>query len=40
MGWSSSDGFRHHYEIAFSVGGEEMEVGIYEDKIEELLILL
>lgn len=39
MGWSSSDGFRHLYEIAFDVDGEELEVGIYEDKMEQLLIL-
>lgn len=40
MGWSSTDGFRKSYDILFTEeDGNEIEVGIYEDKMEEFLVL-
>lgn len=39
MGWSSTDGFKPHYGILFKTDETEIEVGLYEDKTEEFLIL-
>lgn len=40
MGWSSADGFRPHYDILFTTEDfNEIEVGMYEDKMEQVLIL-
>lgn len=39
MGWSSTDSFRSHYDILFTNDETEIEVCLYEDKMEEFLIL-
>jgi hypothetical protein len=39
MGWSSSDNFRVSYDIMFTQDGNDIDVSIYEDEMEELLIL-
>lgn len=39
MGWSSSDGFRRNYDILFDIDGNEVEVNMYESKMEECLNL-
>jgi hypothetical protein len=41
MGWSSTDGFRNHYDIAFiEEDGNQVDVSISENEMEELLIFL
>jgi hypothetical protein len=39
MGFSSIDGFRPHYDILFTTDETEIEVGLYEDKMEDFLML-
>jgi hypothetical protein len=39
MGWSSSDGFRHCYDVVFQIDGEDQEISMYEDKLERHLNL-
>lgn len=34
MGWSSTEGFRHRYDIEVAIDGEEQEIRVYEDKLE------
>mgnify|MGYP000934292167 CR=1 FL=1 len=39
MGYSSSDGFRHSYDVVFTIDGKDQEISMYEDKLERHLDL-
>lgn len=39
MGWSSIDRFVPHYDILFTTDETEIMVCLYEDRMEELLVL-
>ncbi|MFF3923124.1 hypothetical protein [Paenibacillus lactis] len=37
MGWSSTDGFRHRYDIEMQINGEIEEISLYENEIEKYM---
>ncbi|MNI58965.1 hypothetical protein D3C73_1141000 [compost metagenome] len=37
MGWSSSDGFRHRYDIEMQIDGRTEEISLYENELEKYM---
>jgi hypothetical protein len=36
-GWSSADGFRNRYDVELKMNGEEKNISLYENELEEYM---